>query len=107
MAYKRLTIYVDEDDHFGKRPLYEEILHFLRQNGIRGATVFKGVLGWGPDGVVHTVRLLRASGNLPLKIEVIETEEKVAAILPELQKRLLKGLLTLEDVEVLKGYPES
>ncbi len=103
MAYKRLTIYLDEDDRLGKRPLYEEVLHFLRENGVCGATVFKGVFGWGPDGVVHTVRLLRASGNLPLKIEVIEDEEKLAQLIPALRQLVVKGLITLEPVEIIRG----
>ncbi len=102
MAYKLLSIYVDEDDRLGKRPLYEAVLHFLKEKGVEGATVFKGVFGWGPDGVVHTVRLLRATGNLPLKIEVIEDEETISALLPELQKLLTKGLITLTPVEVIK-----
>ena len=99
MRYQKLCIYVDEDDRVGKRPLYEEILRFLRKKGIRGATVFKGVFGWGPDGVVHTVRLLRATGNLPLKIEIIEREEVITALLPELKKILVKGLITISPVE--------
>ena len=99
MPYKLLSIYVDEDDRLGKKPLYEAVLDFLRERGIKGATVFKGVFGWGPDGVVHTVRLLRASGNLPLKIEVIEEETKIEALLPELQKLLTKGLITVSPLE--------
>ena len=99
MAYKLLSIYIDEDDKIGKRPLYEEILHFLRNKGLKGATVFKGVFGWGPDGVIHTVHLLRVSGNLPLKIEVIEDEERIREILPELEKLLIKGLLTISPLE--------
>ena len=99
MAYKLLNIYVDEDDKIGKQPLYEAVIHFLRDRDIKGATVFKGVFGWGPDGVIHTVRLLRVSGNLPLKIEVIEEEEKIKALLPELQKLLSKGLITISPLE--------
>ncbi len=103
MAYKKLSIYLDEEDRWGKKPLWEEVLCFLKNEGVRGATVFKGVLGWGPDGVVHTVRLLRASGNLPLKIEVIEEEYLLKKLLPTLQKMVKKGLITLSDVEVIKS----
>ncbi len=99
MRYQKLCVYVDEDDKLGKRPLYEEILRFLRERGVKGATVFKGVFGWGPDGVVHTVRLLRATGNLPLKIEVIEKEEVISALLPELKRLLTKGLITVSPLE--------
>jgi len=102
MAYKLLAIYVDEDDKRGKKPLYEEILAFLRKEGIQGATVFKGVFGWGPDGVVHTVKLLRATGNLPLKIEIIEREEKIQKILPQLKNMVNKGLITLLPVEIVQ-----
>ena len=98
MSYQKLCIYVDEDDKLGKRPLYEEILRFLRVRGVKGATVFKGVFGWGPDGVVHTVRLLRATGNLPLKIEVIEEEETIKNLLPELERILQKGLITISPI---------
>ncbi len=99
MKYQKLCIYVDEDDKLGKRPLYEEILRFLKEQGVEGATVFKGVFGWGPDGVVHTVRLLRAVGNLPLKIEIIEREEVIKALLPELKRLLVKGLITISPLE--------
>jgi len=100
-VFKKLTIYLDENEYLGNQLLYKEVLEFLRDQGLKGATVFKGVFGWGPDGVVHTVNLLRAASSLPLKIEVIERAEILEKIIPRLKKMIPKGLITLAEVEVL------
>ncbi|AEH44447.1 protein of unknown function DUF190 [Thermodesulfatator indicus DSM 15286] len=101
MNYKLLSIYIDEDEKGEKGLLYKEVLAFLTEKGIEGATVFKGVLGWGHDKIVHTVSILRASTGLPLKIEVIEKEEVIETLLPELQKIVHKGLITVTDIKVI------
>ncbi len=101
MAFKKLTIYLDENEYLGNQPLYKKVLEFLRDQKIKGATVFKGVFGWGPDGVVHTVNILRAASSLPLKIEIIERSEVIDRLLPPLKKMITKGLITVAEVEVL------
>ncbi|WP_022854177.1 DUF190 domain-containing protein [Thermodesulfatator atlanticus] len=102
MAYKLLSIYIDEDEKGQKKPLYQEVLTYLTDNEIKGATVFKGVFGWGPDGVIHSIRFLRASSGLPMKIEVIEEAEVIEKILPGLKKLVHKGLITVTNIEVIR-----
>ncbi len=99
---KRLTIYVDEIDKLKGKPVYEAILDFLYTNGISGASVFRGVAGFGGDGVVHRAKILELSDNLPLKIEVVETAEKLDPILPDLLKMVGKGLIEVRDTTILK-----
>ncbi|OAG28492.1 DUF190 domain-containing protein [Thermodesulfatator autotrophicus] len=101
MNYKLLSIYIDEDEKGENGLLYKEVLAFLTEKGIEGATVFKGVFGWGHDKVIHTVSLLRASSGLPLKIEIIEKEEVIEGLLPELKKIIHKGLITISEVQVI------
>ncbi|QJA06366.1 DUF190 domain-containing protein [Thermosulfurimonas marina] len=96
-----LSIYVDEDEKRGRKPLYRAILDLLWEKDIHGVTVFKGVYGYGPDKKVHTARLLRASENLPVKIEVVETLEKVKEILPELEALITRGLITVTELLLL------
>ena len=99
---KRLTIYVDEIDKIKGRPAYKAILDFLYKNGISGASVFRGVAGYGGDGVVHRAGILELSDNMPLKIEVIESAEKLDPIMPELLHMVGKGLIELSDTTILK-----
>lgn len=98
---QKLTIYLDENEYFGNQPLYRKVLEFLKQEGVRGTTVFKGVFGWGPDGIEHTIQILRAASSLPLKIEIIEAPEVIERLVPRLKKMIPKGLITLCEVEVL------
>lgn len=99
---KRLTIYVDEIDKLKGKPVYEVILDFLYKNGISGASVFRGVAGFGGDGVVHRAKILELSDNLPLKIEVVESAEKLDPILPDLLQMVGKGLIEVRDTTILK-----
>lgn len=100
---KRLTIYVDEIDKLNGRPVYEVILDFLYKNGISGASVFRGVAGFGGDGVIHRAKILELSDNLPLKIEVIESAQKLDPVLPDLLKMVGKGLIEVSDITILKA----
>jgi PII-like signaling protein len=99
---KRLVIYVDEADKLKGKPVYEAILDFLYRKGISGASVFRGVAGFGGDGMVHRAKILELSDNLPLKIEVIESAEKLEPILAELLNMVGKGLVELQDTTILK-----
>ncbi len=100
---KRLSIYVDEADRVKGKPAYKAVLDFLYKNGISGASVFRGVAGYGGDGVVHRAGILELSGNMPLKIEVIESSEKLEPVMPELLQMVGKGLIELSDTTVLKA----
>ncbi|HSW39883.1 MAG: hypothetical protein FD164_1992 [Nitrospirae bacterium] len=100
---KRLTIYVDEIDKVKGKTAYKAILDFLFKNDFSGATVFRGVAGYGGDSVVHRARILELSDNLPLKIAVVESAEKLDPIIPELLQLVGKGLIELSDSTILKA----
>jgi len=94
-------IYIGEADRHDGRPLYDAIVQFLRDRGIAGATVFRGIEGFGANAHVHTTRILRLSEDLPILIEVVDREDRLRAILPELETFVVDGLITLESVEVI------
>lgn len=94
-------IYVGESDTWHGRPLYEAIVHVLRERGLAGATVLRGIEGFGAKQHLHTTRILRFSEDLPVLIEVVDLEERIRAILPALDEMVTGGLITLERVEVI------
>jgi len=94
-------IYIGESDTWQGRPLYEAIVHLLRDRGLAGATVLRGIEGFGAKQHIHTTRILRLSEDLPILIEVVDVEERVRAILPQLDAMVTGGLITLERVEVI------
>jgi len=94
-------IYIGESDTWHGHPLYEAIVHLLRERGLAGATVLRGIEGFGAKARLHTTRILRLSEDLPVLIEVVDTEERIRAILPELDAMVSDGLITLETVEVI------
>ena len=94
-------IYIGESDTWHGRPLYEAIVHLLRERGLAGATVLRGIEGFGAKAHLHTTRILRLSEDLPVLIEVVDQEDRLRAILPELDAMVADGLITLEKVEVL------
>ena len=98
---KLLRIYVGESDTWHGKPLYQAIVERVRKEGLAGATVLRGIEGFGRASVLHTARILRLSEDLPILIEIIDTEEKINAILPVLDEMIGEGLVTLEAVEIL------
>jgi PII-like signaling protein len=98
---KLLRIFIGESDTWHGRPLYEAIVRKAREAGLAGATVIRGIEGFGAKSHLHTSRILRLSEDLPLVIEMVDTEEKISAILPELDEMIAEGLVTLEAVEVI------
>ena len=94
-------IYVGESDQWHGRPLYEAIVHLLRERGMAGATVLRGIEGFGAKQHLHTTRLLSLSSDLPVLIEVVDLEDRVRGVLPELDAMVGDGLITLERVEVI------
>lgn len=102
-----MRIHIGERDKHGGKPLYEAIVHLLRARGFAGATVFRGIMGFGATAAVHTEKVLRLSLDLPIVIETVETEEKIQALLPELDGMIGGGLITLERARVIIYRPET
>lgn len=94
-------IYVGESDSWHGEPLYEAIVKLLRERGLAGATVLRGIEGFGAKQHLHTTRILSLSSDLPVLIEVIDQETRLRAVLPELDAMVAGGLITLEQVEVI------
>jgi PII-like signaling protein len=101
----RLTVFVGESDLVGHRPLSTEIVRRAHDAGLRGATVFRGVEGFGAHSVVHTTRLLSLSENLPVAVVIIDDEPAVRAFLPVLDDLVGEGLAVLDEVEVVRYTP--
>ncbi|MBA4861044.1 DUF190 domain-containing protein [Streptomyces sp. PSKA54] len=97
----RLTVFVGESDQYHHIPVYTEIVHRAHRAGLAGASVFKGIEGFGASSLVHTQRLLSLSEDLPVAVVIIDTEERVRAFLPELDDLVAKGLVMLDDCEVV------
>jgi len=100
-----MRIHLGGRDKYQGKPLYEAIVILLRERHYAGATVFRGIMGFGPTARLHTDKILRLSVDLPLVIECVDTEEKINAILPELDEMLDGGLITLEKVRVIMYRP--
>jgi PII-like signaling protein len=99
---KKLTIYVDENEKLHGKPVYETILDILAQRKIAGASVFRGVAGYGSHGKLHTAKILELSTTLPVKIEVVDSEEMIKIIMAELASVVEKGLIEVSDTVVIK-----
>ena len=99
---QRICIYIGESDRWRGKPLYAAILETLKANGIAGATVLRGVAGFGAHSRIHTAAILRLSEDLPLRIEVIDSPEKVEQALEAITPMVREGLVTLEDVQVIR-----
>jgi PII-like signaling protein len=97
-----LRIFFGEDDKFGSSPLYEAIVLKARELHLAGATVLRGPMGFGKSSRLHTSKILRLSEDLPLVIEIVDSEENINRFLPILDQMMTSGLITLEKVQVLK-----
>lgn len=100
-----LRIFVGESDRWGGLPLYEAIVREARRQGLAGATVFRGFEGFGAHSRIHTSRILRLSEDLPIVIELVDSEEKVQAFLPVLDQMVTEGLVTVEKATVIFYRP--
>jgi len=98
---KLLRIFIGESDRSGNQPLYTAIVELARKHGLAGATVFKGIEGFGGHSVVHAARVFDLSSDLPVLIEIVDAEEKIRSFLPLLEAIAGEGLVTLETVEVV------
>jgi hypothetical protein len=97
-----LRLFLGEDDRAGDRPLYEALVFKARELGLAGATVLRGPMGFGHASRVHTAKILRLSGDLPMVVEIVDAEAKVRAFLDAVEPMLGSALVTLEKVTVLQ-----
>jgi PII-like signaling protein len=96
-----MRIFIGESDRYEGRPLYERLVQLFRERGFAGATVLRGVSGFGAHATTHTEKILRLSLDLPIVIEVVETQEALEEILPELDRMIDGGLITMERARVI------
>ncbi|HSQ21517.1 MAG TPA: DUF190 domain-containing protein [Coriobacteriia bacterium] len=103
---KRVTVYMGESDRWHHQPLHTALVEMLRREGAAGATVFKGVEGFGKNSRIHTASILRLSADLPIVLVWVDTPERVDALLPGIDEMLCGGLVVVEDVHV-RTYCDS
>ena len=102
-----MRVHIGERDRFRGKPLYAAIVELLRRKGYAGATVYRGIMGFGASSTVHTDRIEVLSLDLPIVVECIETAERIDAVLPELDEMIGGGLITLERANVIMYRPHS
>jgi len=98
----RLTIFIGEDDQWHHKPLYHEIVHRAHKAGLAGASVLRGIEGFGASSRIHTTRLLSLTEDLPLAIIIVDREDRVRDFLPELDELVTEGLVIIDPVEVIR-----
>lgn len=97
-----MRIFIAEGDRYEHRPLYEALVEMLRKEGFAGATVLRGICGFGAHSVYHSQKLLDLSADLPMIIEAVESEEKVNAVMPRIDAMMSGGMITMEKVKVIR-----
>ena len=102
---KLIRIFIGESDRWEGQPLYEAIVRRVREAGLAGATVLRGIEGYGAHSRIHTSRILRLSEDLPVVIEIVDRAERIDEVLPLLDEMISEGLITIEKVQVLKYRP--
>jgi PII-like signaling protein len=98
----RLTIFIGENDTWHHKPLFSEIVHRAHSAGLAGASVFRGIEGFGASSLIHTTRLLSLSEDLPVAIVIVDTEERVRDFLPQLDELVSQGMVILDECEVIR-----
>ena len=98
---KLVRIFLGESDRWKGQPLYVAIVEEMRRAGLAGATVFKGILGFGAHSVMHAARFVDLSSDLPIMIELVDSADKVLAFLPKLDEMVGEGLVTIENVHII------
>ena len=98
---KLLRLFIGESDTWHGKPLYQAIVERVRKEGLAGATVIRGIEGFGADSHLHTSRLLRLSEDLPVVIEIVDTPERIDRVVPLLDEMVSEGMLTLERVQIV------
>lgn len=100
-----LKIYVREEDRWEKTPLYKKILDLAKENGLAGATVFRAIMGYGPSREIRKLSFADLSSNLPIMIEIIDTEEKIKPFMEKLNGYIQHGLITIQPIYIIKNIP--
>jgi PII-like signaling protein len=103
----RLTVFIGESDTWHHKPLFTEIVHRAHHAGLAGASVFRGVEGYGASSHIHTTRLLSLSEDMPIAIVIIDAADRIRAFLPQLDELVSEGLVILDDVEVIRYVGRS
>ena len=103
----RLTVFVRGDDQWHHRPVYSEIVHRAHQAGLAGASVFRGIEGFGAGARIHTSRLLSLAEDLPAVVIIVDEADKIRAFLPELEELVHEGLVIVDEVEVVRYVGRS
>ena len=96
-----LRIFIGESDKYQGRPLHEVIVEDARRRGMAGATVLRGILGFGADSRMHTAKVLRLSEDLPIVVEIVDRPDRIAELLPDLDQMIVEGMITLEKVQII------
>jgi len=99
---KRLRIYIGEHDRYEGKSLYQAIVEKAKELDLAGATVFRGLMGYGANSRIHTASIIDLSSDLPILVEVVDSEEYINKLLPYLDVMLQEGLVTLDDIEIIK-----
>ena len=102
-----LRIFIGESDRYQGKPLYEAIVAEAKKEGMAGATVLRGLMGFGCHSRMHTAKVLRLSEDLPIVVEIVDTAEKIQALLPKFDEMIAEGLVTLEKVRVIAYRAEG
>lgn len=97
-----MRIFIGEGDRCNHRPLYEKLIELLRKEGFAGVTVLRGISGFGANRIYHTQKLLDLSADMPIIIEVVDGQEKIAAIMPQIDAMMGGGMITLEKITVIR-----
>ncbi len=98
---KLLRIFIGETDKWKGKPLYEAIVLLARERGMAGATVLRGIMGFGPSSRIHSAKILRLSEDLPILIEIVDKSERIEALLPDLDMMIRDGLVTIENIQII------
>lgn len=107
MRARRVRVFVGEDERYRGRPLFEAIVLAARERGLAGATVFRGFMGYAPHADIATAGVLRLAENLPVVVDIVDTEERVQAFLPFLRRAVRTGLVVSSEVEAEQVLPEE
>ena len=102
-----MRIFIGESDRYQKKLLYEALVELFRDEGVAGATVIKGAMGYGNKNKVHSDRILRLSSDLPVVVEVVDSEEQINAVLPLIEGMFQGGLITLEKARVINFHKDT
>lgn len=97
-----MRIFIGESDKFEGKPLSDHLVEFFRQQGLAGATVFRGIGGFGKSSQLHTTSILRLSNDLPIVVEVVDRKENIERVKPQLEEFLQEGMITEEEVKIIR-----